>query len=254
MVKSTTNYKLVKFITKLEIGQIRNQLYWLVNFMNSLTNYIWAFVTIVRNIFTNCLWSFRENFGFTPVGNRQCKDPCTKKPSCVWLDNSSIELRIYIYSIRRIHYQWMFLPEEISQFIPWRNTMMVYSQLYRSVAVLRAQCKPGSDITCFEAIFFILSIMMSLYSKQNCNNHRDEEWNNSSYIRKDSVILRWDACYTFCVDKALLTCNIYFVSPSCISNTCSSLYIFEFRATVFEIKRWCSHIARFYLNGKNYKR
>ena len=130
-----------------------------------------------------------------------------KKPSCVWLDNSSIELRIYIYSIRRIHYQWMFLPEEISQFIPWRNTMMVDSQLYRSVAVFRAQCKPGSDITCFEAIFFILSIMMSLYSKQNCNNHRDDEWNNSSYIRKDSVILRWDACYTFCVDKALLTCN-----------------------------------------------
>ena len=37
---------------------------------------------------------------------------------------------------------------------------MVYSQLYRSVAVLRAQCKPGSVITCFEAIFFILSIMM----------------------------------------------------------------------------------------------
>ena len=138
----------------------------------------------------------------------------------------------------------MFFPEEISQFIPcWRNTMMVYSQLYRSVAVLRAQCQPGSVITCFEAIFFILSIVMSLYSNQNCNNNRDDEWNNSSYIRRDSVILRWDGCYTFCVDKALLTCNIYFVSPSCISNTCSSLYIFEFRATVFEIKRWYSYIA-----------
>ena len=169
---------------------------------------------------------------------------------------------IYIYSItiRRIHYQWMFLPEEISQFIPcWRNTMMVYSQLHRSVAVLRAQCKPGSVIACFEAIFFILSIMMSLYGKQNCNNNRDDEWNNSSYIRKDSVILRWDGCYTFCVDKALFTCNIlYFVSPSCISNTCSSLYTFEFRATVFEIKRWysCTHCldTRFYLNGKIYKR
>ena len=100
-----------------------------------------------------------------------------------------------------------------------------------------------SHAWCFEAIFLILSIMMSLYSKQNCNNNRDGEWNNSSYIRKDSVILRWDGCYTFCVDKALLTCNIYFVSPSCISSTCSSLYIFEFRATVFEIKRWYSHIA-----------
>ena len=29
--------------------------------------------------------------------------------------------------------------------------MMVYSQLYRSVAVLRAQCKAGSVIACFEA-------------------------------------------------------------------------------------------------------
>ena len=28
--------------------------------------------------------------------------------------------------------------------------MMVYRQLYRSVAVLRAQCKPGSVIACFE--------------------------------------------------------------------------------------------------------
>ena len=27
----------------------------------------------------------------------------------------------------------------------------------------------------FEAIFFILSIMMSLYIKQNCNNNRDDE-------------------------------------------------------------------------------
>ena len=143
----------------------------------------------------------------------------------------------------RIHYQ-CFLPEEISQFIlRWRNTMMVYSQLYRSVAVLRSQCKPGSVITCFEAIFFILSIMMSLYIKQNSNNNRDDEWNNSSYIRKDSVIPRWDGCYTFCIDKAILTCNIYFVSPLCISNTCSSLHIVEFRATVFEIKRWYSHIA-----------
>ena len=65
-----------------------------------------------------------------------------------------------------------------------RGNISVYSlekhndgvqSIYRSVAVLRAQCKPGSDITCFEAIFFILSIMMSLYSKQNCNNHRDDE-------------------------------------------------------------------------------
>ena len=70
----------------------------------------------------------------------------------------------------------MFLPEEIFQSIPClENTMRVYSQLYRSVAVLRAQCKPGSVITCFEAIFFILSIMMSLYSKQNCNNNRDDD-------------------------------------------------------------------------------
>ena len=33
----------------------------------------------------------------------------------------------------------------------------------------------GKRLTCFEAIFFILSIMMSLYSKQNCNNNRDDE-------------------------------------------------------------------------------
>ena len=33
----------------------------------------------------------------------------------------------------------------------------------------------GKRLTCFEAIFFILSIMKSLYSKQNCNNNRDDE-------------------------------------------------------------------------------
>ena len=72
--QTPTNCKLVKFITKLEIGQIRNQLFigQLYEFSNESYT-VYAFVTIVRNIFINCLGSFRENFGLAPVGNRQRK-------------------------------------------------------------------------------------------------------------------------------------------------------------------------------------
>ena len=71
MVKSTTNYKLVKFITKLEIGQIRNQL--LIGQLYEFSNELYMSLCHNRpkhiyKLFT----SVRENFGFTPM--------CENKP------------------------------------------------------------------------------------------------------------------------------------------------------------------------------
>ena len=53
--------------------------------------------------------------------------------------------------------------------------MMVYSQLYRSVGSTPRAMQTGKRHHKFRSHIFHLSIMMSLYSKQNCNNNRDDE-------------------------------------------------------------------------------